>query len=260
MIRARFVFISFIVFSFQGLIAQKVYTLEDAVAIALKNNYGILMAKNDSALSANEWFVGNAGMLPSIGFNAGINRASNNLNQRFSTGLEVNKNEVGSANTTAAIALGWTVFDGFKMFASYHKLESLYEGGKLQLKTIAENTTQNTIQLYQNCIQVKQKSKTIESLIVIFEERLKIANKRLEIGNGNKSEVLQAQLDLNAQKSALIQARIEADVIKQDLANEMGLGDVDFEIQDSYNPAAINETLQQYAERLNKNNPEILLA
>jgi len=41
-------------------------TLKDAVEIALKNNYNIVLAKNNQAIAQNNFTLGNAGFLPSV--------------------------------------------------------------------------------------------------------------------------------------------------------------------------------------------------
>ena len=46
--------------------AQELLSLEDAVKIALENNYDIKIAKNNSKIDATNNNLANAGMLPSL--------------------------------------------------------------------------------------------------------------------------------------------------------------------------------------------------
>ena len=46
--------------------AQDVLTPQDAVKIALENNYSIKIAKNDKDIAENNSTVGNAGFLPTV--------------------------------------------------------------------------------------------------------------------------------------------------------------------------------------------------
>ena len=96
--------------------AQTPLTLEDAIRTGLLNNYQIRLVKNDSAINAKNATAGAAGMLPTLSMNGLATQSTNNLNQKFSTGLEVQRNGVGSGNINGNIALNWTLFDGFKMF------------------------------------------------------------------------------------------------------------------------------------------------
>ncbi|MCX6259176.1 MAG: hypothetical protein NTW49_14940 [Bacteroidia bacterium] len=46
--------------------AQNYLTVEEAVSIALKNNYGIWVARNESDIARINNTLGNAGMLPDL--------------------------------------------------------------------------------------------------------------------------------------------------------------------------------------------------
>ena len=62
----KIVFLFIIGFSAQ---AQDLLTLEDAVKIALENNYDIKIAKNNSKIDATNNNLANAGMLPALNAN-----------------------------------------------------------------------------------------------------------------------------------------------------------------------------------------------
>ena len=52
--------------------AQPILTLEEAVRIALENNYDIRIAANSLTIDRNNVTYGNAGFLPSVGANFSI--------------------------------------------------------------------------------------------------------------------------------------------------------------------------------------------
>ena len=60
------ILLSFLVLSSTNLCAQETLTIEQAVELALKNNYDIQIAKNDAEIAARNNTVGNAGMLPKV--------------------------------------------------------------------------------------------------------------------------------------------------------------------------------------------------
>ena len=62
----KIVFLFIIGFSSQ---AQELLSLEDAVKIALENNYDIKIAENNSKIDATNNNLANAGMLPSLNAN-----------------------------------------------------------------------------------------------------------------------------------------------------------------------------------------------
>ena len=119
--------------------AQEKLTLQKAVEIALKNNYSIIIAANESELANNNTTIGNAGMLPTISVYGSKNYLGNDTRQVYANDSLLDKSGVGSTLTASGIALKWTLFDGLKMFATYNKLQELNAMGELQAKIQIEN-------------------------------------------------------------------------------------------------------------------------
>lgn len=199
--------------------AQEILTLEQAVEIVLNNNYDIQIAKNEATIAAKNNTVGNAGMLPKVNATVGDNYTLNNLNQKFTNGTEINKNNVTGNNLNAGVALSWTLFDGLKMFATKGKLKRLEEIGELQLKDEIQNAVANTINIYYDVVRAQQQIKAIEQAINISEERVKLADTKFQIGNAGKVDLLQAKVDLNEQRSALLTQQKIVEQRKADLNN-----------------------------------------
>ncbi|MCC6186515.1 MAG: TolC family protein, partial [Chitinophagaceae bacterium] len=186
--------------------AQSAATIsyQQVIAMALENNYDIKIAKNTAQQAAAQNTIGNAGMLPKLDLNATGNLANNNTNQKFSSGLEVNQNGVNSNTLNAGAYLSWTIFDGLKMFATKERLNLLAMQGELGFKMQIENTIEEVTLLYYQIVKQEQLIKGIFAAMAVSEERIKIADKKKALGSGSNVEVLQAKLDLNAQKSNLI--------------------------------------------------------
>jgi outer membrane protein len=184
-----------------------VLTYEEAVALTLKNNYDILIAKNDAEIAIVENNLGYAGFLPKLDINSGGSLANNRTKQEFSSGAGVNKSGVVSKNINAGALLSYTLFDGFKMFATKARLALLEEQGAMNLKIQMENTLEQLTLNYYQMVKQEQLIKGILSAMSVSDERIKLAQKKLQIGSGSNVELLQAKLDLNAQKSNLILQR-----------------------------------------------------
>lgn len=179
-------------------------TVENAIEMALKNNYDIVISKNLAMQNSNNNTLGNAGMLPRIDLNASGSLANNATKQEFSNGLVVDKNGVQSKNITTGAYLTWTVFDGLKMFATHEKLQELERMGELNAKIQIENTIVKVITSYYSIAMQKQLIIGLKENIIVSEERLKIAQKKFDIGAISKADILQAKVDLNALKSDLM--------------------------------------------------------
>ena len=209
-----------ILFIFQIANAQEFLSLDDAVRIALKNNFDIQIARIDSAEATVNNTIGNAGMLPKLNLTASDNNAINDINQKYSTGIETKKSAVKSSNINASAVLAWTLFDGFKMFITKEKLNVLQEQGIIAMKDQIQDTLKEIIAAYfditvqQQLILVQKESNKIS------EERVKIAKLKFENGSGAKTDYLQASVDLNEGRSTLLQYNTLLDQ-KRNILNQL---------------------------------------
>lgn len=192
-------------------------TYQNVIEAALKNNFDIQIAKNNSTIAETENTYGNAGFLPRVDLNASGTFANNATKQEFSSGLTVDKAGVSSNNLSAGVYLNWTIFDGLKMFATKQRLELLEESGQLSLKLQIENTIQDVTLAYFQIVKQEQLIKGILSAKAVSEERIRIAEKKQALGSGSNVELLQAKLDLNAQKADLITQKNLLNDYKADL-------------------------------------------
>ncbi|MBI4946837.1 MAG: TolC family protein [Bacteroidetes bacterium] len=200
----RRIFILILLFCSLIASSQQMLTLEQAVGIALNNNFSILIAKNQSDISSNDVSFGNAGIGPQVSFNAASSFASNATKQHYSIGQDVNKEGVVSNNVNYGLALNWTLFDGLKMFANYEKLKELKAMGELNLKIQIENNISEVIKAYYDVVRQKQLIRATSELVSIYEERKKISQEKYDVGSGSRLEVMQAKVDMNAEKSQLL--------------------------------------------------------
>jgi outer membrane protein len=226
--------IIFLCFVFTSNAQTSSLTIEQAVELALKNNYDILISKNQSQQATNNNTLGNAGMLPKVDLNASGNLANNATKQEFSSGLVVDKNGVQSKNITTGAYLTWTVFDGLKMFATHDRLEVLQAMGELNVKIQIENTIVQVISAYYGIAMQKQVISGLKENIAVSEERLKIAQKKYDVGTSPKTDVLQAKVDLNALQSTLMRQNTLLSDAKGDL-NQLLVQPVeqDIDVKDS---------------------------
>src|SRR5690606_13771162 len=114
--------------------AQKMMTIEEIMSIAVKNNYDILLVKNEAEAAEIDYKYANAAFLPDL--NGSASKVWNNNSQRsdFVDGRK-REGDVKSNNINAAINLDWTLFDGLKMFATRERIEQLKLFGELAVRT-----------------------------------------------------------------------------------------------------------------------------
>lgn len=180
--------------------AQDLLSADDAVRIGLKNNYDILIAKNQREADSIMNTAGEAGMLPTLSLNAGVGINQSNIHQKYTNGSEITKNGVNGNNLNPGIALTWTLFDGTKMFVSKKKLGEIEMLGDYQFKEKVLNTTSDILLSYYDIVRQNQQLSATDEIIKYNEERVKITDARFTNGLGPKTDLLQAKIDLNVQK------------------------------------------------------------
>ncbi len=125
----------FLIISLSGN-AQELLTVEEAVQIALENNYQIKTAKNELRIDELSTHAGNAGMLPNIDANLTDNNSIQYLSQTRSDGTEVERDNAKNNSLNYGVALDWTLFDGLRMFADYEQLKETRNLGEKELKQV----------------------------------------------------------------------------------------------------------------------------
>ncbi|MBS1748556.1 MAG: TolC family protein [Bacteroidetes bacterium] len=240
--------------------AQQMVTLEDAIAAALKNNYDIRLLQNDSvAASINKNYI-YSGFLPSINGTIGRTQTTSAQKQQYKDRPEVQGSGIRTTNLNAAVNLNWVLFDGLGMFATRDKINELFELGRINVKNQVINSVANVISGYYIIVRQKQKLKAIEEQMSINEERVKLADRKLSVGLGTRPELLQAKVDLNAQKAAHLEQQSIMSQSKEALNQLTGMQlPENFEVSDSI-PIHAGLTLSEIQNQIEATSPSILQA
>lgn len=182
-------------------------TLQQAVSLALEQNYGIRLARIDQQIAENNVTIGNAGMLPNLNLAGNQSTSITNTEQEFINGDEVQRNGARSSTLSVGAYLNWTLFDGLGMFATYDKLEALNQLSRANLQVLISNTVAAVQETYYDLVLQQQAVAVAEQSLALTDERMDLAQYRFEIGSGSKLEYLNAQVDYNADLNQLTQQR-----------------------------------------------------
>ncbi len=224
-----------ILFAFFGLTslmgAQEILRVEEAVQIALENNYQIKIASNELQIDGISVSPANAGMLPQVKLNLTDNNSIQNLTQTRSDGNVVERDNAKNNSLNYGVAMDWTLFDGLRMFADYEQLKETHKLGEAQLKQVVLNKVGEVMITYFDLVQQKQQLMALDSTIIISKQRVDLAYNRFTIGKASKLEVLNAQVDLNTdetlmqrQKELYVNTKVK---LNQYLARDLK---IDFEV------------------------------
>src|SRR6218665_506020 len=229
------IYIAILLFGFAPkMMSQEVLSLEDAVKIALENNYEIRISKNDLSIDKTNVTVGNAGMLPKLAANILDNNSIQNTTQTRSDGTTTTLNNAKNNSLTYGVGLDWTVFDGFKMFAKYDQLKALQKLGEAELKLTIITKISDVTSTYYDLVQQQQQLSALDTTIVISNQRVTLAQNRFTIGKASKLEVLNAQVDLNTDTTTYLRQK-ELYANTKTLLNQIMARDVktDFKVIDT---------------------------
>jgi outer membrane protein TolC len=200
--------------------AQPLLREEDAVLAALQNNFALRIAGNAQRIAENNAYAGNAnnpnagpaatGLLPTIVWTGNIQK---NIQQnRQQTQTDAGGNVVGIAQRTNVglltagtnVTVNWTLFNGLSGVYFYRQLKTLAQLADNNTQAAIDSVTAATLAAYYDIVQQKQILEVRKSATIITEERLRIAEEREKIGAGSRLEYLQAVVDLNTDRSALL--------------------------------------------------------
>lgn len=247
--------------------AQPLLTVEEAVATALKNNYDIRLARNDSTSAAIDFSYRDAAFLPRVNATLGTTWNNNNVRQVLADGSKRESSGLKSNNINAQLALNWTIFDGLRMFATREKIEEFVKLGELVVQNQVINTVADVIITYYNIVRQKQQLIAVREQMSLSQERVKLAQYKLDIGVGAKPDVLQSKVDLNAQRALELQQENIIAQLKEELNLLMnppgGIRDAPastrFEVTDSI-PINHNLALGDLQAGIESSNPGLRMA
>jgi outer membrane protein len=240
--------------------AQRPLSVEEAIATSLANNYDIQLSRNDSALAALDYAFADYAFYPRLNANGGINFNNNNQKQVLADGTKRESNGVKSNVATASLNLNWTLFDGMKMFITRRRLGQMVELGELQIKNQVITSVADLMRTYYDISRQQQQLKAVEEQMQLSTERLKLAQYKFEVGTGTKSDMLQAQIDYNAQKSQQLTQQTAILKLKEQLNNLLAIPLTnDFTVLDTI-PIHTGLTLDSIQGNLTATNPQLLLA
>jgi outer membrane protein TolC len=241
--------------------AQKILTLEQAIDLALKNNYDIRLAQNDAAITANDYAYANFAFAPRVNGTASKVWNTTQTKQEFLNGSKRDTSGIHSRNFSANVSLSWTLFDGLKMFATRQKLEAMRNLGELAVKDQLVNSIANIIASYYNIVQQKQQLRNVSEQMSISEERVLLSDAKFQTGLGPKTDWLQSKVDYNAQKAAYLRQQTLIEQSKSTLNQLMAVeaGNTGYDVQDSI-PLNMSLSYGELRQQILQKNTGLLVA
>ena len=260
LLKTKYFFVSVLLFLSITTNAQNNLTLENVLAITLKENIDIKIKTNELNQVENYEKVGVLGVLPRIKINgsSSVNNGTSSL--EFATDDFPSINDASSESTSinGNIEFSYNLFNGLGSIYTYQKLKKQSDLKSTELLIQIEQALIKTAKQYYDIAYLQEQNKIYSDLLDVSKERYERVKIQNEFGNASKLDLLSAEIDLNKDSVNLINSNYDLKVAKnqlnQTLNRELTL---DFNVD---NKVEINSNLlySDLNKEIQKNNNNIL--
>ena len=187
------------------LVAQTpLLTKEQAVQLALNNNFGVIIANNNVKIAENNSNILNSGFLPALSATAGANYGRDDSTIEFPGQLledetprpDVEIEKAENQRYNGGLNLNYTLFDGLGRWYNYKRLNEEYNLSELQARETIENTMLQLFTVYFEMARLSENVSVLSQTFKNTKNRLRRAEYSFDYGQTNKLDVLNAQVDL----------------------------------------------------------------
>ncbi len=249
----RHYLILILIWSSGVLSAQENLSLQEAIAIGLRNNYQVQIAERNLEIAENSNDWGLAGRYPLVNATLNINNNYNNNNNPASFFPQI---QSLSSAVVPGMDATWTLYNGSRVRLTKQQLEEQERLGQSNLQIIVENTIQRIILAYYQALVQEEQLRVRAEVLRLSRDRLNYSNVRREFGQAATFDVLQSQdAYLNDSTSYLIQLNTYENALR-DLNLAMGLDQLDarYNLTDALELEIQNYALEDLKAQMISNN------
>ncbi|MEM1260365.1 MAG: TolC family protein [Bacteroidota bacterium] len=239
---------------------QEVLTMQEAIAIAVKNNHDLRVARNNTRLAEMDAGLENSGYLPTLSASGGLSYSDENQNVTFSDGNATSIEGAVTESYNASITAEYLIFDGMVRKFTQDSNEANLDLKQVQERQQVENTI---ITVYQNFFNVAFQQQVVQNLKMNIDnslDRLQRTKKNLKYGQGTYLDELNAQVDVNNDSISYMEAVRDLKNLKRDLNLVLGRGvsaELAMDTSIVFVPKLLEMNIMEEAER---NNVQMVLA
>ena len=226
--KIAFICFSALAFVHTTLQAQQSYSLEQCRQMALTQNAQMRISANKTMIAKQEKREAATNFLPSISLAGGAMKADDGLLQIPMGGQTMkllDEGLYGGAMASLPIFAGGQIYNG-------HKLATLgLEVSELQLRQTTNEVKLTVEQYYWNIVVLNEKLQTLQQVEIMLDKIRSDVKVAVDAGVKNRNDLLQVELRHNEIKSAVINVENNIKVCKMLLAQYIGVGWENFDVQ-----------------------------
>jgi outer membrane protein TolC len=197
--------------------AQKILSKEEALQIALENNYGVKIAQNNVEIAKNNKSIFNSGFLPTLIAQGGANYDNSDIESELQDGTITSSIGAETKSYNASLNLNVTLFDGLGRKYDLKKFKETYQLSELEAKEVIEDMYLRLYTVYFQIARFSENTKVLKETMEISKLRLKRIQYQNDYGQSTKLELLRAEVDVNNDSINFIDSRQQLMNIKRDL-------------------------------------------
>ncbi|MFK7810916.1 MAG: TolC family protein [Maribacter sp.] len=205
---------------------EKLLSKDEVVQLALENNFGIKVAKNQVEIADNNASLLNSGYLPTLTGNANANyqRDDNTIEfpgqfaQDGSPRADLDLYKAEAQRFGTSLNANYVLFDGLGRLYNYKRLKEQYQLSELQARETIENTMLQLFSVYFEVARLSENDKVLQQALEISSQRIKRAEYAFEYGQNTKLDILNAQVDVTNDSINLLNTKQQLANTKRDLS------------------------------------------
>ncbi|MFM8432436.1 MAG: TolC family protein [Bacteroidota bacterium] len=224
-----------LIFAVQNISAQEALSLKKAMDIAVANNHELRIVRNNVGIAELYDTPGMAGALPTVDAGVRDRESITDIDQRFSNGTTISRNDVGSNALSGDITVSYTLFNGFRIQAERDRLASMLRAGEAELVSQLQSTLADVTFRYFDVIRQQNYRKALEKSGEFSLKKKEIVEARRNSGLANDGDLFQSQIDVNTSSQQLAEQDLLIRRAQVDLAQVMSLNpDSVFALSDTF--------------------------
>jgi len=254
----KIIFFSLILSSVLGFSQEKL-TKQEAVNIALENNYDIKVSNNSINAAKNSSSIYNSGYLPTLTATGGGNYQERNSENEFQDGHTQTQSSI-SKSYNASLGINYLLFDGLGRKYNYKKLQELYNLSEIQARQVIENTILQLLASYYDVARLTENKVNQKKSLAISKDRAIREKYKYEYGQNTQLDMLNSEVDVNNDSISLLNISRELNNAKRDLNVVLGRSiNTDFKV-DTVANYTVNLTYNNLLNSAKANNTILLQA
>lgn len=239
---------------------QELLEKQNAVDIALENNFDIKVSNNDLEAAKNSSSVYNSGYLPSVFASGGAGYQNNQNEIEFQDGSTQDDIKTTSNSYNASVGVDYLIFDGLGRKYNYKRLQEMYNISEIRVRQVIENTLLSLLFSYYEVARLTENKYNLEQSLGISKSQLLREKYGYQYGQKTQLDMLNSEVNVNIDSISLLTIKRELANSKRDLNVILGREvNTDFEV-DTMVTYALNLTYETMLTSAKANNALLLEA